>query len=132
MAQVIYNLVDNAIKYTPAGGSVHVQVGHGGRGVFLKVEDTGIGIPEAALNHIFDRFYRVDKARSRATGGTGLGLSIVQTIVHAHDGDIEVQSEENMGTTFTVWLPAVEDPLEDLLLEQTNIGDEKEESAHEE
>lgn len=112
MTQVVYNLVDNAIKYTPAGGHVRVSIHKSQNRVCLKVADDGIGIPEASLSHIFDRFYRVDKARSRATGGTGLGLSIVQTIVRAHDGDIEVESKDNEGTCFTVYLPPAEDPPE--------------------
>lgn len=131
LAQVVYNLVDNAIKYTPKGGRVLVQVGRSGQRVLLKVQDTGIGIPESAISHIFDRFYRVDKARSRATGGTGLGLSIVQNIVRVHDGDIEVQSKDGEGTCFTVYLPAAPDPLDDFDEPDALAADNKEE-PHEE
>ena len=113
LQQVIYNLVDNAIKYTPAGGTVWIKLyTQSGRAV-LEVRDNGIGIPKESLPHLFERFYRVDKARSRSTGGTGLGLSIVQSVVHLHGGDIEVESEENVGTTFRVYLPLVEDPYAD-------------------
>ncbi|MDR3084843.1 MAG: HAMP domain-containing histidine kinase [Christensenellaceae bacterium] len=110
LSQAIYNLVDNAIKYTKAGGHIWVSLRHEGPNVVFSVKDDGIGIPRAALSHIFDRFYRVDKARSRATGGTGLGLSIVQNIIRVHDGEILVDSIEDKGTTFTVVLPAAEDP----------------------
>ena len=118
LGQVIYNLIDNAIKYTPEGGSVHVTMKADGRNAVFAVKDTGVGIPEEDAKHIFDRFYRVDKARSRATGGTGLGLSIVQSIVHTHGGDIEVESEENVGTTFHVYLPLVDDPYADYMDEE--------------
>ncbi|MDR2514019.1 MAG: HAMP domain-containing histidine kinase [Christensenellaceae bacterium] len=110
LSQAIYNLVDNAIKYTKEGGRIWVSLRHEGQNVVFTVRDTGIGIPKAALSHIFDRFYRVDKARSRATGGTGLGLSIVQNIVRVHDGEILVDSAEDEGTAFTVILPAAQDP----------------------
>ena len=76
-----------------------------GRDAVLEISDTGVGIPEEDLPHVFDRFYRVDKARSRDTGGTGLGLSIVQQIVRLHAGSVTVQSELGKGTTFTVQLP---------------------------
>jgi two-component system OmpR family sensor kinase len=105
LKQLVLNLVDNAIKYTPAGGKVTLGLRRAGRWAVLTVSDTGIGIPAQELPHIFERFYRVDKARSRAAGGTGLGLSIAQWIVQAHGGRIEVQSEAGQGTTFTVWLP---------------------------
>ncbi len=103
--QVFYNLIDNAIKYTPRGGSVRVDLTRQGKTVFTRIIDNGIGIPKEDVLHIFDRFYRVDKARSRETGGTGLGLSIVKQIVLLHSGDISVSSVENEGTTFVVELP---------------------------
>jgi len=105
LTQVIYNVIDNAIKYTPRGGQVHVELNRAGKRAFIRVQDTGIGIPASDLPHIFDRFYRVDKARSRATGGTGLGLSIVKQILVMHGGDITAASRENEGSTFTIELP---------------------------
>ncbi len=105
LSQVVYNVIDNAIKYTPRGGSVTVELTRSGRRAVIRIADTGIGIPAADIGHIFDRFYRVDKARSRETGGTGLGLSIVKQIVNLHDGDITVTSVENAGSTFTITLP---------------------------
>jgi heavy metal sensor kinase len=103
--QLLINLVDNAIKYTPKGGKVTLGLRRVEGWAVLTVADTGIGIPAQELPHVFERFYRVDKARSRAAGGSGLGLSIVQWIVQAHSGQINVQSELGKGTTFTVWLP---------------------------
>ena len=100
--QVIMNLVENAIKYNLPGGNVHIVLERTEEDVKLLVEDTGIGIPEADLPNIFDRFYRVDKARSRATGGSGLGLSIVKTTVEEHGGTITVQRREQGGTRFEV------------------------------
>ena len=108
LTQVFYNLIDNAIKYTPRGGSVHVELAKQGKTAVVRVADNGIGIPEEDQLHIFDRFYRVDKARSRETGGTGLGLSIVKQIVLLHDGNISVSSKENEGSTFTVELPLLQ------------------------
>jgi signal transduction histidine kinase len=105
LSQVVYNLIDNAIKYTPEGGAVTVTLAADSRNVSLRVQDNGIGIPEEDIAHIFDRFYRVDKARSRATGGTGLGLSIVRQMVQLHGGDIQVESTANQGSVFTVTLP---------------------------
>jgi len=99
------NLVDNAIKYTPEGGRVTLSWRREDGWVRVDVSDTGVGIPPEDLPHIFERFYRVDKARSRERGGTGLGLSIAQWIAHAHGGRIEVESQVGQGTTFTVWLP---------------------------
>ena len=105
LSQVVYNLIDNAVKYTPAGGLVAVTLTADSREAVLTVRDNGIGIPEQDIAHIFDRFYRVDKARSRATGGTGLGLSIVRQMVQLHDGEITVTSAANEGSVFTVTLP---------------------------
>ena len=110
LTQVFYNLIDNAIKYTPRGGHVNVDVARQGKTVVAHVSDNGIGIPEEDQIHIFDRFYRVDKARSRETGGTGLGLSIVKQIILMHNGSISVSSAENGGTTFTVELPVATKP----------------------
>ncbi|GIV51942.1 MAG: hypothetical protein KatS3mg038_2463 [Candidatus Kapaibacterium sp.] len=105
LQQVVINLLDNAIKYTPRGGAVCVQLHVEDASAVLMVSDTGIGIPAEDLPHIFDRFYRVDKARHRTPGGSGLGLSIVQWIVHAHHGSINVESSEGSGTSFRVRLP---------------------------
>jgi two-component system phosphate regulon sensor histidine kinase PhoR len=107
MEQVFLNLVDNAIKYTPRGGRVSVVAEQCGEELKVMVSDTGIGIPQQDLPRIFERFYRVDRARSRQTGGTGLGLSIVKHIVESHGGHVTVDSELNSGSTFTVRLPAI-------------------------
>jgi heavy metal sensor kinase len=105
LKQVIVNLVDNAIKYTPTGGRVGVKVyASNGCGV-LEVNDNGVGISEEAAPHIFERFYRVDKARSRQMGGAGLGLSIIKAIVTAHGGQVKVESVEGKGSRFLVELP---------------------------
>ena len=105
LAQVCYNIIENGIKYTPDGGKISIRLRRAGRDAVLEISDSGVGIPEEDLPHVFDRFYRVDKARSRDTGGTGLGLSIVQQIVRLHAGSVTVQSEQGKGTTFTVQLP---------------------------
>lgn len=105
LQQAISNLVDNAIKYTPEGGRVMADVYRGDDQVIIKISDTGIGIPSEDIPHIFDRFFRVDKARSRYTGGTGLGLSITYKIILMHEGNIRVDSKEGRGTTFFVHLP---------------------------
>lgn len=105
LTQLLANLLDNAIKYTPAG-KVVVSLERLGKWALLVIKDTGVGIPPEHLPHIFERFYRVDKARSRAEGGFGLGLSICEWIVRAHNGKIEVESSVGQGTTFKVWLPA--------------------------
>jgi len=105
LKQLFLNLVDNAIKYTPPGGEVRVGLTRTAEEVHIYVADTGIGISEMDLPHIFDRFYRVEKARTRVLGGSGLGLSIVYSIVEAHGGGIQVTSEVGQGTTFTVSLP---------------------------
>jgi signal transduction histidine kinase len=103
--QVIVNLVDNAIKYTPEGGEVRVLVGSEIDLAVVRVEDDGAGIPEEALPHLFERFYRVDKARSRQMGGVGLGLAIVKSIVTAHGGRVTVEGAEGRGSRFRVQLP---------------------------
>jgi two-component system phosphate regulon sensor histidine kinase PhoR len=105
LKQIFINLINNAISYTPAGGRVSVTVKNEHEWVRVKVSDTGIGISKEEIPRIFERFYRVDKARSRNTGGTGLGLSIVKHLVEAHHGSIAVESEVGNGTTFTVKLP---------------------------
>ncbi|NLX69486.1 MAG: cell wall metabolism sensor histidine kinase WalK [Clostridiales bacterium] len=105
LQQVVSNIVDNAIKYTPEGGRVTVEVYENSGNAVVKVSDTGIGIPAKDLPHIFDRFFRVDKARSRATGGTGLGLSIAHKIILLHGGNIRVVSEEGKGSIFYIELP---------------------------
>ncbi|MCX7838352.1 MAG: cell wall metabolism sensor histidine kinase WalK, partial [Anaerolineae bacterium] len=111
LKQLFLNLMDNAVKYTPAGGTVTLSFEREGDWVRVSVADTGIGIPAKDLPHIFDRFYRVDKARSREKGGTGLGLAICKWIAEAHGGRIEVQSQVGKGSTFTVWLPAKNEPI---------------------
>lgn len=107
--QIIINLVDNAINYTPAKGTITVSVNQHDQYICFTVADTGIGIDEESLSRIFERFYRVDKARSRNTGGTGLGLAIVKHIVEVHNGKIEIESEVNKGTTINVYLPVTKD-----------------------
>jgi signal transduction histidine kinase len=107
LRQVLINLLDNAVKYTPAGGTIRVAVAVEQPWVHLRISDTGIGIPAEDIPFIFDRFYRVDKARSRKVGGTGLGLAIVRWIVEAHGGSINVESTEGVGTTFHLRLPLV-------------------------
>jgi len=103
--QVIRNLLDNACKYTESGGRVKVGVDCDEKWTYVRVSDTGIGIPEGDLGRIFERFYRVDKARSRAAGGTGLGLSIVKHLVQRMEGEISVESMPGRGSTFTLRLP---------------------------
>lgn len=107
LKQIFINLMNNAISYTPAGGNVTVHVKDEPKWISITVSDTGIGINKEEIPRIFERFYRVDKARSRNTGGTGLGLSIVKHLVEAHSGYITVQSEMGKGTTFTVRLRKV-------------------------
>jgi signal transduction histidine kinase len=114
LRQVLSNLLDNAIRYTPSGGSIRVRIQRANGGpapnaagrVIIEIEDSGIGIPGDALPRIFERFYRVDPARSRAEGGTGLGLSIVKHLVESMGGDVEARSALGKGSTFAVRLPA--------------------------
>jgi two-component system sensor histidine kinase SenX3 len=109
LVSAITNLLDNAVKYSEPGQAIDVNaVALDGR-VVLRVEDHGIGIPTRDLERIFERFYRVDKARSRATGGTGLGLSIVRHVAEAHGGDVTVESTEGEGSTFWLSLPLADD-----------------------
>ena len=109
--QLVWNLVENALRYTPPGGRVELELRRQGGAALLRCSDTGVGIPEEHLPRIFERFYRVDKARSRRSGGTGLGLAIVKSVVESHGGRVEVSStatqDPAQGTTFTVWLPVV-------------------------
>lgn len=103
MEQVFYNLIENAIKYTTQGEiSIHSDIEQ--ELIIIKITDTGIGIPQSDLPKIWDRFYRVDQSRTRKTGGTGLGLYIVKKIIESHDGEITVESIENKGSTFTIYL----------------------------
>jgi two-component system phosphate regulon sensor histidine kinase PhoR len=104
LGQILDNLVDNAVKYTPDGGAVRVRWTRSGENVSLSVEDTGPGIPERDLPRIFERFYRVDKARARQLGGTGLGLSIVKHLASAMNGTVKVSSRLEEGSTFTICL----------------------------
>jgi signal transduction histidine kinase len=101
-------LLDNAVKYSDAGSAVDVRVSVSADGsrVAIDIEDHGVGIPTRDHERIFERFYRVDRARSRATGGTGLGLSIVRHIMHAHDGSVTVESVEGEGSTFRLEFPS--------------------------
>ncbi len=105
LSAIIYNLCDNAIKYNHVGGSVNVDVASNDTNVILTIRDTGIGIPPEAQDRIFERFYRVDKSRSKSVGGTGLGLSIVKHDVKLHGGEIELRSVVDKGTTMMITLP---------------------------
>ena len=104
--QIIFNLVENGIKYNMKDGSLTISVHRQDDNAVLQITDTGVGIPEDSLGHIFERFYRVDKARSRKSGGSGLGLAIVRIIVERNRGQIQVASTVGQGTTFTVTFPA--------------------------
>ena len=105
IGQVLLNLLDNAIKYNKEKGLVTVSAGENNGYVKVEVFDTGVGIPERDLNRIFERFYRVDKARSRELGGTGLGLSIVKQIIQEHNGEVAVESLMGQGSTFSFTIP---------------------------
>ena len=103
--QIIFNLIENGIKYNTSGGKLFVSIHRQEDNAVVQIQDTGVGIPEDSLGHIFERFYRVDKARSRKSGGSGLGLSIVRNMVERNRGEIHVDSQLGEGTTFTVVFP---------------------------
>jgi len=105
LAVALHNLIANAIQYSPKGSRVGVGVSHGDGIVEIAVTDQGIGIPDDELDRVFERFFRIDPARSRHTGGSGLGLSIVKHVVQNHGGDIRVWSQPGNGSTFTIRLP---------------------------
>jgi two-component system sensor histidine kinase BaeS len=104
----LHNLLNNALSHTPKGGAITVRARQRDNQVEVSVADTGEGIPSEDLPYIFERFYRVDKSRSRATGGSGLGLTIARRLVEVHGGRIEVQSELGKGSCFTFTLPVSE------------------------
>ena len=111
LVSALYNLVDNAVKYSDSGSTVEVRVRVDGRSVDISVEDHGVGIPRRDLERVFERFYRVDRARSRDTGGTGLGLAIVRHVASNHAGTVWVESTEGQGSTFTLRLPLGSGPV---------------------
>jgi heavy metal sensor kinase len=105
LTQLLLNLLDNALRHTRANGRVQLSLGPASSGALLQVSDNGEGIPPEHLPHVFERFYRADRARSRAAGGAGLGLAICAWVARAHDGRLEVASTLDRGTTFSLWLP---------------------------
>jgi signal transduction histidine kinase len=105
LKQAVINLLHNALRYTEPGGRVTVTLGVQGSHTFIAIEDTGHGIEPDQLPHLFERFYRTDRARARDSGGTGLGLPIVKEIIEAHGGRITVESKVGTGSVFTLWLP---------------------------
>lgn len=111
LVSAIYNLLDNAVKYSDAGSSVDVFATTDGRNVEIAVRDHGIGIPTRDLERVFERFYRVDHARSRQTGGTGLGLAIVRHVMQNHEGSVRVESRPGEGSTFTLCVPTASGPV---------------------
>ena len=121
LRQMFLNLISNGIKYTLEGGALQVTLAMVNGFARVDIKDTGIGIPAEHLPHIFDRFYRVDKARNRMDGGTGLGLSIVKWIVEAHGGSIQVVSEPGKGSTFSIQLP-IEGPAQGEHPKSTYLG----------
>lgn len=110
LEQLFLNLLENAIRYTPSGGSISASVVRRDKTAVIVVKDTGIGISKEHTPHLFERFYRVDKARSRAEGGAGLGLAICKHIAEVHGGRIEVVSKVGEGSTFSVFIPIWEKP----------------------
>ena len=103
--QIVFNLVENGIKYNVSGGSLTISLHRDNDNAVLRFIDTGVGITEDSIHHIFERFFRVDKARSRKSGGSGLGLSIVRNMVERNGGSISVSSVPGEGSTFTVTFP---------------------------
>jgi signal transduction histidine kinase len=106
--EVLHNILENAVAHTPKGGTINVTTNAKGKWVEVSVSDTGEGIPAEDLPHIFERFYRVDKSRARATGGSGLGLTIAKRLIEAHGGTIAVQSKLGQGSRFSFTLPIAE------------------------
>lgn len=106
--QVITNLLDNAMRYTKSGDTIKISTYNDTDNLYIKIADTGVGIAKEHINHIFDRFYKVDQARTRGKHGTGLGLFIVKAIIEKHHGEIKVESEQGVGTTFTISIPLVD------------------------
>ena len=115
VAKILMNLLSNAFKFTESGGYIHVQTGICDGEVVVSVKDSGIGISDEDKEHIFDRFYRVDKARSRETGGTGLGLSIVRDTVRRYGGWVTAAANSPAGSVFTVGFPRYEPEQEELV-----------------
>ena len=105
LVQILLNLLDNAVKYTPPGGKIDIGSWEDAEYVYIAIQDTGIGIPEEGLPRIFERFYRVDRARSSEIPGTGLGLSVVKHLVQTFEGEVSVSSKIGQGTRFTLKLP---------------------------
>jgi len=105
LERMLANIIDNAIRYTPPKGKVEISLDEKKNGVILSIQDNGIGIPEEALPYIFDRFYVVDKSRSKETGGLGLGLSIAKHVADTHGAGIEVESQVGQGTIFRITFP---------------------------
>ena len=105
ISQVLINLVSNAVKYTPENGTIKIHISEDKQFVQVSVSDNGIGIPKDELQYVFERFYRADKSRNRMTGGSGIGLAIVKSIVTAHGGMVEAESQLNEGSCFTIILP---------------------------
>ncbi len=120
LSQAVINLLSNALKFTPAGGQVEVQVASGPEGAEIRVADSGVGIGPEDLPRIFERFYRVDSSRNRATGGVGIGLSIAKAIVEAHGGTISAASQPGRGSEFRIRLPELRPSSSSLILQQSS------------
>ena len=127
--RVVLNILTNSIKYTPEKGEIKIYVGFVYNDAYIKVIDNGIGIPEEDLTRIFERFYRVDKARSRELGGTGLGLSIAKEILNQNNGDIDIKSEVGKGTEVVVKIPT---NVKVQKMNKKKVADEEQETSEEE